>query len=69
MDHQFYTFLNLNRCYVVNEEFTWRSCQMSLSGAIFSRPSMLSVQPASQGGTAVGTITDSSSFSDFRLAL
>lgn len=43
--------------YVVNEEFTLSSFQMSLSGSIFSRPSMLSVQPLSQGGRVDATVT------------
>lgn len=30
---------------------------MSLSGSTFSRPSMLSVQPVSEGGRADGTVT------------
>lgn len=30
---------------------------MSFSGSIFSRPSLLSVQPVSQGGRVDGTVT------------
>lgn len=40
--------------YVVDEEFTLSSSQMSLSGSVF-RPSWLSVQPVSQGGMVDGT--------------
>lgn len=39
----------------VNTELTLRSCQTSCSGAIFSNPSMLSVQHVSTGGMVAVT--------------
>lgn len=40
---------------------------MTLSGSTLSRPSMLSVQPVSQGGKEVGVVTASPGSSDFTL--